>query len=465
MLEIGVKKEHGFNIYLYASLLTVNIALFSSSTTLVWSSPVIPQLLANDTDVNPLGEPITPLQQSLIGGLPYFGGILGPLLLGRLCDILGRKRTSILLAIVTCIAFGILAFAKHLYTYYILRTILGALLFYCVVVTSVYSTEITEDHNRGKFQCLLILFHVSGFLYGYALGLFFPITSYTLVCAAPLVFSIIPMFFIPESPYYLAKRDEEQATEVLKKLRRKNDVSKDLALIKATINSSTASNKGNWRLLLTLPTNRRACFICFGAMILQECSGAPAIIAYNGPIFNSLGLSGNLVSVMLGILRSLVAGLPFILVERFGKRCLMMISTAGCCISFLVIGIYFYSQSVNLNNIDQIGWLPVVSVLTYVSFYGIGLGPGATALAGELFSDDVKTLGISVIHTFASLLCFIVTFSFPLVTYHLGMYWPFIIFGIVCGIGVAFVYWFVPKTEGKSYLEIQEILGGNMLSK
>ncbi|CAH1975341.1 unnamed protein product [Acanthoscelides obtectus] len=169
MLEINVKKEHGFNFYLYGSLLTVNLALFSSSTTLVWSSPVIPQLLSNDTNVNPLEEPITPVQQSLIGGLPYFGGILGPLLLERLCDILGRKKTSIILAVVTSIAFGILAFAKHLYAYYALRTILGGLLFYCIVVTSVYSSELTEDHNRGKFQCLLILFHVSGFLYGYAL--------------------------------------------------------------------------------------------------------------------------------------------------------------------------------------------------------------------------------------------------------------------------------------------------------
>ncbi|VEN42588.1 unnamed protein product [Callosobruchus maculatus] len=464
MLDISIK-EHGFNIYLYASLLTVNVALFSSSTTLVWSSPVIPQLLSNDGDVNPLGEPITPLQQSLIGGLPYLGGILGPLLLGRLCDILGRKKTSILLAVFTSIAFGVLAFATNLYTYYVLRTRLGALLFYCIVVTSVYSTEITEDHNRGKFQCLLTLFHVSGFLYSYVLGLFFPITSYTLLCAAPSVLSIIPMFFIPESPYYLAKKDEAQAIQVLRKLRAKNDVSKDLALIKATINSSTASNKGNWRHLLTLPTNRKACFICFGAMILQECSGAPAIIAYNGPIFNALDLPGNLVSVMLGILRSLAAGLPFILVERFGKRYLMMISTAGCCISFFMIGIYFYLQSINLSDIDKIGWLPVVGVLTYVSFYGIGIGPGATALGGELFSEDAKTLGISVIHTFASLLCFIVTFGFPLVTHFLGMYWPFIMFGIVCGIGVAFVYWFVPRTEGKSYLEIQEILGGNMQNK
>nr|CAI5848484.1 unnamed protein product [Callosobruchus analis] len=462
MLNISIKKEHGFNIYFYASLLTVNLALFSSSTTFVWSSPVIPQLLSNDTQINPVGEPITPLQQSLIGGLPYIGGIIGPLLLGRLCDILGRKKTSILLAVATSIAFGILAFARHLYIFYILRTILGALLFYCVVVTSVYTTEITEDHNRGKFQCLLILWHVSGFLYGYALGLFFPITSYTLFCAAPSVFSIIPMFFIPESPYYLAKKDEAQAIEVLKRLRGKNDVSKDLALIKTTINSSTASNKGNWRLLLTVPTNRKACFICFGAMIIQECSGAPAIIAYNGPIFNALDLSGNLVSVILGVLRSLVAGLPFILVERFGKRCLMMISTAGCCISFLMIGIYFYLQSINLSNIDRVGWLPVVGVLAYVSFYGIGIGPGATALGGELFSDDIKTLGISAIHTFASLLCFIVTFSFPLITHYLGMYWPFFLFGIVCGIGVAFVYCFVPKTEGKSYLEIQEILGGNI---
>nr|CAI5851987.1 unnamed protein product [Callosobruchus analis] len=444
--------------------LLVNLTLLSSATIVIWTSPVIPQLYSNDTDVNPLGEPITPLEESLIGGLPYIGGMIVPILMCRLCDLFGRKITMLLNILAHLVFFGILAFARTLYLYYITRTVLGGLFFYVLTVNNIYCTEIAEDDNRGVIYSILVLFHVSGFPYGYITGYYFPVKIYTLVCAAPMILSfILILLFVSESPYYLAKTDETKAVKILRKLRNKDDVSKDLEMIKATIKAVSNSNKkANWKMLVTDPLNRKATLICFGAMFLQEVSGIPAVLAFNGPIFNSVGLSGNFVSVLLGLVRCFFGFVTVFIVKKCGKRLLMLVSTAGCCVMMLLMGIYFYLDNIGFEAIEDFALIPVVCVLLFMSFYGVGLGIGCTALQGELFPDDMKNAGVSAVNIWASFLCFGVTFGFPLMAHYLGMYWPFILFGVVCGLGIAFTYWYFPNTEGKSFVEIQQILRGTI---
>ncbi|CAH1974905.1 unnamed protein product [Acanthoscelides obtectus] len=458
------EKTRKLNLYVYASAVAVNLTLLSSSTTVVWTSPVIPQLQSNDPDVNPLGKPITPLEESLIGGLPYIGGMIVPLMMGKLCDLIGRKRTLLLIILLHLVFFGILAFAKTLYLYYITRTILGGLFFYALTVNNIYNSEIAEDSNRGIIYSTIVLFHVSGFPYGYITGFYLPVKAYTLVCTVPMILSfILILFVIPESPYYLAKTNETQAAEVLRKLRNKDDVSKDLDVIKATIEAVSNSNKkANWGMLLTDPLNRKATLICFGAMFLQEASGIPAIIAFSGPIFNSVGLSGNFVSVLLGMVRSFVGFITIGLVGKCGKRLLMLVSTSGCAVAMLITGIYFYLENIGFQGIESYVLIPVICVILFMCSYGIGLGIGCVALQGELFPDDMKNAGVSVVNIWGSFLCFAVTFGFPLIAYYLGMYWPFLLFGIVSASGIVFTYCFFPNTEGKSFLEIQETLRGNI---
>ncbi|CAH1975339.1 unnamed protein product [Acanthoscelides obtectus] len=365
----------------------------------------------------------------------------------------------LLMAMLTLVMFVVLATARSIYVYYIARTVLGGLLYYSFVVNNIYGNEIAEDHNRAKLSCLLIVSHVLGILYGYILGLFFNVRNYTLVCAAPLIVSITGMlFFVPESPYYLVKHDESQAIEVLRKLRQRHEVSKDIQKIKDTVNNVEGHDKSSWRRLVSDPVNRRACIICIGAMSLNLFSGTTAIMAFSGSIFNSIGVPGNLVSVALGLVKFSMTVVAFVIVGKFGKKKLMLVSATGCSLSHLTVGAYFYLRSIELDGIESFALIPAVSVLLYIGFYGVGLGIGATALTGELFADDVKTAGNSLVFVQSALLGFAVTSLFPLVTHYLGMYWPFFMFSVICAAGLIFIWYFVPKTDDKSFLEIQEIL-------
>ncbi|VEN42590.1 unnamed protein product [Callosobruchus maculatus] len=454
-----LKPKSSSSVFVYLSASIVNLTVFSSSTTLVWSSPVLPYLQSNDTNINPLGQPITPAQTSLIGGLPYLGGVAGPLVLGKLCEVYGRKWTILLIGTFTLIMFVVLAFASNIYVYYITRTVLGGLLYYSFVVNNIYSSEIAENHNRGKLSSFLILYHVMGILYGYVLGLFFDVRNYTLLCAAPLVVSIISIIlFIPDSPYYLVRRDESQAIASLRRLRRRHEVTKDIELIKDTINNAKKQDKSGWSHLVSEPVNRRACLISVGAMSLNLFSGTTAVMAFSGTIFNALAVPGNLVSVGLGLVKSAMTLVALVILSRFGKKDLMSLSTVGCSLSHLTIGIYFYLKSTELEGIESFALIPAIAVLTYMGFYAVGLGIGATALAGELFADNVRTAGNSLVFIQSALLGFVVTSAFPLVTYYLGMYWPFFIFAAICAAGLIFIRYIVPRTDNKSFLEIQEIL-------
>nr|CAI5848485.1 unnamed protein product [Callosobruchus analis] len=431
----------------------------SRSTTLVWFSPVLPYLQSNDTDINPLGQPITPTQTSLIGGLPYLGGVVGPLLLGHLCDIYGRRWVILFIAILALICSIVLAFASNIYLYYLTRTILGGLLYYNLVVNNVYSNEIAENHNRAKLSSLLILSHVLGILYGYVLGLFFGVRYYTLLCAAPLVVSIIwIVLFAPDSPYYLVKNDESKAIASLRKLRGRREVSKDIEIIKEIINNVKKHDKSSWRQLISDPVNRRACLISVGAMSLNLFSGSTAIMGFSGFIFNSLGVPGNLISVGLGLVKSAMTLVASVIVSKLGKKYLMSLSTVGCSLSHLTVGIYFYLKTTEVEGIESFALVPAIAVLLYMGFYAVGLGIAATGLAGELFADNVRTAGNSLVFIQSALLGFVVTSAFPLVTYYLEMYWPFFTFSAICAAGLIFIQYLVPKTDNKSFLEIQEIL-------
>nr|CAH7735702.1 unnamed protein product [Callosobruchus chinensis] len=452
-------KTQDYSVFIYFTASVVNLTVFSSSTTLVWSSPVLPYLQSNDTNINPLGQPITPSQTSLIGGLPYLGGVVGPIVLGKLCDIYGRRLAILLIAIFTLIMYIVLAFASSIYLYYLARTILGGLLYYNFVVNNIYSNEIAENHNRGKLSSFLVLSHVLGILYGYVLGLFFDVRHYTLLCAAPLVVSIISIIlFVPDSPYYLVKRNEQQAIASLRKLRRGREVTKDIEIITETVNNAKKHDKSGWGHLVSEPVNRRACLICVGAMSLNLFSGTTAIMAFSGSIFNALGVPGNLVSVALGLVKSAMTLVASAIVGRFGKKDLMSVSTVGCSLSHLTVGIYFYLKTRELEGIESFALIPAIVVLLYMGFYAVGLRIGATALTGELFAHNVRTAGNSLVFIQSALLGFVVTSAFPLVTHYLGMYWPFFMFSAICAAGLIFIRCLVPKTDNKSFLEIQEIL-------
>lgn len=327
----------------------------------------------------------------------------------------------------------------------------------------IFITEITEKHNRGRVGCFMGVFQVTGSLYGFILGPFFSVRDFTLLCAAPLMICIMSLaFFVPESPYYLVKRGRKKAAvAALTRLRGIPDVYSDLYEIELSVKLEVESPKGDWLLLVRQPVYRKAFTIGLMLNMFQVLSGTTAVLAFVGPIFDKAGthLSGNLIAILVGLVKVVTYFLTSTIVERSGRKALLMISAIGCCLPHLCLGCYFYLlEDPSFTPSDIISWLPIICVVLYITNYSLGLGPIPAVFTCEVLPSDIKSIAMSLITAISCGGAFGVTSLFPLLIEYLGIKWCFWSFGGCCMIGSIFVYFFVPETRGKSLLEIQDML-------
>ncbi|XP_074041137.1 facilitated trehalose transporter Tret1-2 homolog [Leptinotarsa decemlineata] len=459
----STKKRDTF--FLYFSVLTVNLLMIVNGSSLVWTSPVIPQLESTNPEINPLGEKITTFQISILVGLPSLFTIFGSFFFGKLPDVIGRKNTLICISLGTFLSNVAVAFGKHIYLYYAGRSIANLCLGLLFVVLPIYLNEICEDHNRAKHGCLMMFFLPFGSLYGYLLG---PITSiklFTLLCAAPLIPQLIFLWLlIPETPVYTASKGEKGATmKILRKLRSNKtdyEIREDYNQIEAMLKANSKADRGGFKNIFETRASRKGFIVGLGCCLSIHMSGVPVIMGFLGPIFNDAGtnLSGNMVAILVGCVKLLFFFVTITIVGRFGRRPLLLLSSIGTAIPLGVLAVHFYLNSIHSPMIVNIRWLPVACVLIYIAIYSLGLGSIATSLLTELFPNNVRAIATSVIMTIGNTLLLLLTTGFPIVSHFLGVHYCIGIFSVSCVFSFIFIYYMLPETKGKSTLEIQEIL-------
>lgn len=136
-----------------------------------------------------------------------------------------------------------------------------------------------------------------------------------------------------------------------------------------------------------------------------------------------------------------------LLVERYGRRILLLVSELLLAVSLVALGTYFYLQ--------RPSFLPLLSLTTFLVGYSIGIGPLSLVVLSELVPGHLKgavTCGSLVIRW---LLGFAVTNLFGNMQEAVGVDVTYWLFGAVCTAGVAWVWWAIPETRGKSLDEIQ----------
>ncbi|CAG9822805.1 unnamed protein product [Phaedon cochleariae] len=460
----NIKKKND-TWFLYFSAFTANLVFLSGSMDMVWTSPVIPKLQSNDTTVNPLGRPISHYEISLIAGLPRFGAILGTIAFAKLPDIVGRKKCLVYMALAMTISNLLVSFGNHIYYYYIGRTLFCTFLGGVTVCLPVYLCEIAEDHNRVKYMCLMSATVPIGTLLSYIFG---PITSvkiFTLLTIAPVIaFLLIFTISVPESPVYLASKGKRIETMIaLQKLRSNKDteqINKDYQQIERELEAR--KNVSNIKTLWPFTTKplKRAFLIATVINMAHHCAGSSVIMPFLGPMFNEAhtNLSGNNVAILVGIIKIFIYFATSFIVEKSGRRPLLLLSSAASGVPLFFLGLYFYWKNTNASFLGDIRWLPIVIIIVFIISYAIGLGPLPTAITGELFPSDIKSLAMSYQMIFVNLVITVWTFSYPIVAHYLGIQYCLWLFSMNCFIGLIGIYYILPETKGKSILEIQKML-------
>jgi MFS family permease len=200
----------------------------------------------------------------------------------------------------------------------------------------------------------------------------------------------------------------------------------------------------------------KAVGIIFGLMIFQQLTGIDAVIYYTVDIFNSAGssLSPSICTIIVGILQLISTYIASFLVDRAGRRILLIISELGMAMSLLILSLHFILKN---NNVDIVwgGWIPLVAVNVFIVAFSIGFGPLPWLIMAELLSTKgkvwVSSMAVSLNWSFT----FVVTKLYPIINRDLGPAITYGSFCFVCLLGTLFVVFFVPETRGKSREEIQ----------
>lgn len=145
------------------------------------------------------------------------------------------------------------------------------------------------------------------------------------------------------------------------------------------------------------------------------------------------------------------------MIDRFGRKPLLYVSTVGTAISLLMESVYFYMQDAG-DDVSSINWLPITGIFLSIIFKACGIASIPHLIMGEIFPENIKALATSITLVYSGVLGAIVVLLFPLVSAAFGLGTSFLIFSICCLLGFVFTLFFVLETKGKSLAEIQESL-------
>ena len=398
---------------------------------------------------------LSPGMEEIVVSSVLLGSLIGAVAGGVLADRLGRRR----LLIVTAIVFGLgaigAALAPGTASLIAARVIAGVAIGIASFVAPLYISEIAPVAIRGKLVSINQVALTSGIVISYCIDYAFAGSQawrwMFAMAVIPAAAFGIGLFFIPDSPRWLAGRGRtDQARAVLKRIRAPEQVEGELNQIK----QSVGQQKGNWSELLS-PFLRPAMIVGVGLAIAQQITGINTVIYYAPTIFKFAGLSSAsvaiLASVGVGVVNVVFTLVAMQLIDRVGRRPLLLASLAGMALGLAVLGLAFSLPQLS----GSLGWIAVASLMVYVGSFAVGLGPVFWLILSEIYPLRIRGRAMSVGTVANWSANLIVALSFLTLTQVLGKAFTFWLYGVVTIGAWLFAFFLVPETKGKTLEEIE----------
>lgn len=397
---------------------------------------------------------LSTFQEEVVVAAVLLGAVAGASFGGKLADALGRRKLLIQVAILFIIGAIGTALAPTPTWLAIGRVVVGVAIGIASFTAPLYISEVSPPAIRGKLvslnQLMITLGIVVSYLADYGLADKEAWRWMFGLAAIPALILFIGLLFVPESPRWLMSRSQdEQARAVLQRIRESNDVGTELAEIKADL----SLQEGGWRELLNASL-RRPLIIGIGLAIFQQFTGINTVIYYAPTIFQLAGLhsasAAILATVGVGVVNVLLTIVALRLLDRVGRRPLLLYGLVGMVISLAVLGAAFlFARSSSI-----VAWLAVISLAVYVACFAIGLGPVFWLLISEIYPLKIRGRAMSVATMMNWGSNLIVALTFLSLLHSLGRsatFWLYAVIGIVAWF---FVYRLVPETKGRTLEQI-----------
>lgn len=421
-----------------------------------------------DMDKNPKEAPLATdpgtreSQKSLIGSMLAIGALVGGFLGEPSNKILGRKNSLIAYGLPFIGGWLLLAFANSVSMLVMGRLLTGLC---CGLVSGTapsYVVEIAPPKIRGLLGTCFQVMVVIGILIAAVAGTFLTwgqLAGWSVLSA--LGMSAI-MFFMPETPQWLLSKNRNEEAEASLARFRCSRVAQELSTMTQADN---AAQQGGTQYSLETITSRefyKPFFLAIGLMFFQQFSGINAVLFYQTDIFKKAAPESDASqSTILVCLAQVIATLAgSFLVDRLGRKMLLLISGIGHAVSLIVFGWYSYKSVDSTTFQTEFAWVALASLIIFIISFSLGFGPVPWMLIPELSSSRVRSLVASIATAFNWTCVYIVTSQVKNMIDSLGDAWTYWIFAAICAFSCVFVILGLIETKDKSSEQIQsELLG------
>lgn len=384
------------------------------------------------------------------------GAVMGALIGGALTSRFGRRKLIILAGIIfTVSAFGT-ALAPSIPWLIAAMIVSGIGIGIASFISPMYIAQVVPAKVRGSLVVVNMLAITSGIVIAYLVDYAFSFSGqwrYMFGLAAiPSIGLTIGMWWLPDSPRWLISRSKiEQAKQILQRFRTEADVGPEIADTQQSMNiQGMGGIKG-----LSQPSLRMPLIVGLGLAIFQQITGINTVIYYAPTIFKFAGISAVGPAILAGAGLTMVMWvfhvLAIFLLDRIGRRPLLLFGVAGQVIGLAILGAAFhFPQLASFKSYVAIGGLVI-----YVACFAFGLGPIFWLLISEIYPLKVRGAAMSAVTVtnWALNLAVAVTFlTLVGVLGHAGTFW---LYGIIAIGAWVFFYLLVPETKGKTLEQIE----------
>lgn len=449
---------------------------------------------------------------------------------GPLSDKYGRKIILKWAAVLYAVSSLASALAPSFTMLVIARMMAGLGVGASLIVAPMYIAEISPAKIRGRmvsFNQLNIVIGISAAFFTNYLILqlaksdssfaqFFKFSEYSWrwmlgIETIPAVLYYLFLFFVPNSPRWLAmKGEEEKALQILTRASSKEDALQTISSIKESLKDVNIEQKTPLKELFK-PALKLVLFIGIAIAILQQITGINAVFFYAPMIFEQTGIGKDASfsqAILVGLTNLVFTVLAMWLIDKIGRKMLLIIGFTGIFISMGILSYSFASATyqIDLQNITSLlpatdwssiqgivynsdiefrtaiesligvdaakenlsaivnqsisinSWLVLIGIIGFVASFAISVGPVMWVLFSELFPNTVRGLAISFAGFINSAISFSVQLIFPWELNTIGNTPTFLIYGIFGLVGLIFTLIWLPETRGKSLEEVEKLM-------
>lgn len=422
---------------------------------------------------------LSPAELGFAVSSTLIGCVGGAFVAGKISDKIGRKKSLLIASILFFLSAIGTAVPESLTVFVLFRIFGGIGVGIASIVSPMYIAEIAPSNKRGGLVSCNQFCVILGMLVVYFVNYYIALSGseewlnstgwrYMFASMAiPAVAFFTLMFFVPESPRWLAMNGKiDEAKKILSGINKTEEsFNKEWSDMERSLKQSKAALTQTEPGYLDILKSHKYILFC-GILLacLQQATGINVFLYYAPTIFKDFSDAGMdvalLQTIMIGVVNLSFTVVAIVKIDKWGRKPLMIVGAFVMGISMFSIGFAAYT--------DNIGSYMLVFVLAYIAAFAVSLGPVTWVLISEIFPNHIRSKAISLCVFLLWVSNFIVSQTFPMMNdpdswlfkeFH-GAF-PFWVYGGMCFVTIFVVYKMLPETKGKSLEELESMIGFN----